>query len=193
MESNFMKNESIEKFFDEEWLTAEELLSDPLLPTSVAGIHYRANKEGWVKRKRLGVKGGRAVEYHVSSLPRENQESLLNNFYLKQNDNLMPDRYKKILDSFDKGTKRMHDFYDARKPGGEVSGVSSSEQLLIHVLHSLPDDVTRQKFLSKVYAIASELLNEAIAVDEREILGKRNTNERTPPASSVGTHGKKAG
>lgn len=52
----------------QEWFAAKELIGIPGLPTSTQGIHGMARRQVWEKRRRMGVQG-RAVEYHVNSLP----------------------------------------------------------------------------------------------------------------------------
>lgn len=51
-----------------EWFAAKELTGKEGLPTSTQGVHGMARRLGWVKRRRRGVQG-RAVEYHIDSLP----------------------------------------------------------------------------------------------------------------------------
>ncbi|MDF7670251.1 S24 family peptidase [Orbaceae bacterium ESL0721] len=49
------------------WLTTRDLIGKYDLPNTVQGLTKKAKKEGWVKRKAHGVKGG-AYEYEVSAL-----------------------------------------------------------------------------------------------------------------------------
>lgn len=51
-----------------EWFAAKELTGKEGLPTSTQGVHGMARRLCWTKRRRLGVQG-RAVEYHIDSLP----------------------------------------------------------------------------------------------------------------------------
>lgn len=51
-----------------EWFAARDLVGLNGLPTSTQGIHGMARRQGWEKRRRIGVQG-RAVEYHINSLP----------------------------------------------------------------------------------------------------------------------------
>ncbi|PKE29158.1 DNA-binding protein [Rahnella sp. AA] len=51
-----------------EWFAAKELTGKEGLPTSTQGVHGMARRLCWVKRRRRGVQG-RAVEYHIDSLP----------------------------------------------------------------------------------------------------------------------------
>ncbi len=69
MKSNFLEKEYTGKL--DSWFTADELIQLGLseLPTSIAGVHYRATSQGWEKRKKEGVKGGKAIEYHLASIP----------------------------------------------------------------------------------------------------------------------------
>lgn len=53
-----------------EWFTAKELVGIAGLPKTPQAVNQRARKESWQKRKRLGVQG-KAVEYHIGSLPTE--------------------------------------------------------------------------------------------------------------------------
>lgn len=74
MKSNFIENSHSEKSL---WVSPQDLLDVPGMPSSVAGIHYRANMQGWIKRKKEGVKGGKAIEYDVMSLPQIERESVM--------------------------------------------------------------------------------------------------------------------
>ncbi|MBJ2067346.1 DNA-binding protein [Serratia odorifera] len=51
-----------------EWFAAKELIGIAGLPSSPQGINQMARREGWVSRRRKGVQG-KAVEYHIDSLP----------------------------------------------------------------------------------------------------------------------------
>ncbi|WON77308.1 DNA-binding protein [Serratia sp. UGAL515B_01] len=51
-----------------EWFAAKELIGIAGLPSSTQGINLMARREGWVSRRRKGVQG-KALEYHVESLP----------------------------------------------------------------------------------------------------------------------------
>lgn len=57
---------------NKEWLSLADIaaMHIPGLDFSLTTLHRRANREGWIKRKRDGVQGV-AYEYHVSSLPVE--------------------------------------------------------------------------------------------------------------------------
>lgn len=59
-----------------EWYSIKELIDLKLsdLPLSHQGILRKAKREGWKSRPRKGLGGGK--EYHISSLPYENQKSL---------------------------------------------------------------------------------------------------------------------
>ncbi len=60
-----------------EWFTARELIELELdkIPTSVAGILKKADRENWRSRDRLASGGGK--EYHISNLPDKAQIELL--------------------------------------------------------------------------------------------------------------------
>ena len=66
------------KAIAKEWFTAGELaeLKLPKTPTSESGVKRRAKRDAWQSRDRIGAGGGR--EYHISSLPKEAQDALLN-------------------------------------------------------------------------------------------------------------------
>jgi len=51
-----------------EWFAAKELIGFDGLPSSTQGIHGMARRDSWIKRRRRGVQG-RAVEYHIDSIP----------------------------------------------------------------------------------------------------------------------------
>ncbi|TQI78453.1 Mu DNA-binding protein [Serratia fonticola] len=51
-----------------EWFAAKELTGIAGLPSSTQGINLMARREGWLSRRRKGVQG-KALEYHVDSLP----------------------------------------------------------------------------------------------------------------------------
>ncbi|KAB7895130.1 putative DNA-binding transcriptional regulator [Rouxiella sp. S1S-2] len=59
-----------------EWFAAKDLVGINGLPTSTQGIHGMARRQGWEKRRRMGVQG-RAVEYHIDSLPNMTKPALI--------------------------------------------------------------------------------------------------------------------
>ncbi|MEX0422821.1 putative DNA-binding transcriptional regulator [Providencia rettgeri] len=74
-----------------EWLTAKELLGLQGLPMTTQGINAMARRENWVSRKRRGIQG-KALEYHISSLPIDIFEGQFANetsspYQVKRNDN----------------------------------------------------------------------------------------------------------
>ena len=58
-----------------EWFSARELMGFEGLPNSTQGIHGMARRQSWLKRRRWGVQG-RAVEYHIGTLPIKAMNSL---------------------------------------------------------------------------------------------------------------------
>ncbi|NMP25854.1 putative DNA-binding transcriptional regulator [Rahnella sp. SAP-1] len=60
----------------QEWFAAKELVGINGLPTSTQGVHGMARRQGWEKRRRFGVQG-RAVEYHIDSLPNRTKPALI--------------------------------------------------------------------------------------------------------------------
>ncbi|MDD9338306.1 DNA-binding protein [Providencia heimbachae] len=74
-----------------EWLTAKELVGIQGLPMTTQGINGVARRENWIFRKRRGVQG-KALEYHISSLPSDIFERNFVNetpaiYQAKRNDN----------------------------------------------------------------------------------------------------------
>jgi hypothetical protein len=63
-----LDKEMIGMVMKQEWFSAKELIGLKGLPTSTQGIHGMARRQSWVRRRRRGVQG-RAVEYHIDSLP----------------------------------------------------------------------------------------------------------------------------
>lgn len=74
MKSSFIESEIADKSL---WVSPQDLLDAPGMPSSIAGIHYRANMQGWIKRKKEGVRGGKAVEYDVMSFPQTERENVM--------------------------------------------------------------------------------------------------------------------
>ncbi|EKI9307159.1 putative DNA-binding transcriptional regulator [Salmonella enterica subsp. enterica serovar Rissen] len=74
MKSNFIEKDNTEKSI---WCSPQEIMAADGMPGSVAGVHYRANVQGWTKRKKEGVKGGKAVEYDVMSMPTKEREQVI--------------------------------------------------------------------------------------------------------------------
>ncbi|MDF9346344.1 DNA-binding protein [Escherichia coli] len=58
MKSNFIEKNNTEKSI---WCSPQEIMAADGMPGSVAGVHYRANVQGWTKRKKEGVKGGKLL------------------------------------------------------------------------------------------------------------------------------------
>ncbi|WP_048797086.1 MULTISPECIES: transposase domain-containing protein [Serratia] len=59
------------------WLSPKECKGLPGIPQTAPGVVLRAKNEGWISRARQGIKGGKAIEYHVGSLPVEARAALL--------------------------------------------------------------------------------------------------------------------
>ncbi|OCQ50548.1 Mu DNA-binding domain protein [Photorhabdus australis subsp. thailandensis] len=53
-----------------EWYSAKELVGIAGLPSSPQGINLMARREGWEYRRKRGVQG-KALEYHMNSLPED--------------------------------------------------------------------------------------------------------------------------
>ncbi|AOM41537.1 DNA-binding protein [Xenorhabdus hominickii] len=53
-----------------EWYSAKELIGLAGLPSSPQGVNLMARRESWEQRRKRGVQG-KALEYHVNSLPEE--------------------------------------------------------------------------------------------------------------------------
>lgn len=64
---------------EKEWFTAMELAGIAGLPKSTAGVHDKARREEWERRRKQGVQG-KALEYAIESLP----PSVLNVLRLKE-------------------------------------------------------------------------------------------------------------
>ncbi|HDL6962343.1 TPA: putative DNA-binding transcriptional regulator [Yersinia enterocolitica] len=62
-----------------EWFAAKELAGLDGLPSSPQGVNLMAKREGWEQRRRRGVQG-KAVEYHIESLP----PTILNSLQLRE-------------------------------------------------------------------------------------------------------------
>lgn len=62
-----------------EWFAAKELAGLDGLPSSPQGVNLMAKREGWEQRRRRGVQG-KAVEYHIESLP----TTILNSLQLRE-------------------------------------------------------------------------------------------------------------
>ncbi len=63
-----------------EWFSTMELAGVGGLPSTIQGINQKAKREDWKSRKRLGVQG-KALEYHIDSLPNDARHLL----FLKDN------------------------------------------------------------------------------------------------------------
>jgi len=74
LKSNFIEKNNTEKSI---WCSPQEIMAADGMPGSVAGVHYRANVQGWTKQKKEGVKGGKAVEYDVMSMPTKEREQVI--------------------------------------------------------------------------------------------------------------------
>ncbi|MBW5811598.1 putative DNA-binding transcriptional regulator [Yersinia kristensenii] len=62
-----------------EWFAAKELAGLDGLPSSPQGVNLMAKREGWEQRRRRGVQG-KAIEYHIESLP----VTILNSLQLRE-------------------------------------------------------------------------------------------------------------
>ncbi|CAE16916.1 unnamed protein product [Photorhabdus laumondii subsp. laumondii TTO1] len=62
--------QSEKKSMKKEWYSAKELVGIAGLPSSPQGINLMARREGWEYRRKRGVQG-KALEYHINSLPED--------------------------------------------------------------------------------------------------------------------------
>ncbi|CAQ86133.1 conserved hypothetical protein [Photorhabdus asymbiotica] len=62
--------QSEKKSMKKEWYSAKELVGIAGLPSSPQGINLMARREGWEYRRKRGVQG-KALEYHMNSLPED--------------------------------------------------------------------------------------------------------------------------
>lgn len=62
-----------------EWFSINDVVGLAGLPSSVMGVHKMAKREGWVSRRKEGVRG-KALEFAVSSLPPVVQAALLRKY-----------------------------------------------------------------------------------------------------------------
>ncbi len=53
-----------------EWFSPKEIINIAGMPSTTQGINRKARAENWVARKRSGGRG-KALEYHIHSLPTE--------------------------------------------------------------------------------------------------------------------------
>ncbi|QBH95257.1 putative DNA-binding transcriptional regulator [Limnobaculum zhutongyuii] len=58
-----------------EWFSTRELTGVAGLPGTIQGINQKAHREKWESRKRTGVQG-KALEYHINSIPEKVQIAL---------------------------------------------------------------------------------------------------------------------
>ena len=61
---------------NKEWYSAKELVGVGSFPSTPQAFNQRAKAEGWRRQRRNGVQG-KALEYHISSLPKEVVEELI--------------------------------------------------------------------------------------------------------------------
>ncbi|WP_339037055.1 DNA-binding protein [Serratia symbiotica] len=61
-----------------DWFAAKDLTNIAGLPSSTQGINLMARRERWISRRRKGVQG-KALEYHINSLPHNVRNLLLLN------------------------------------------------------------------------------------------------------------------
>ncbi len=77
-----------------EWFAAKDLVGINGLPKTPQGLHGRARRQGWETRRRVGVQG-RAVEYHIDSLPKLMKPALI--IQEKSAEYLCPSYYDPLL------------------------------------------------------------------------------------------------
>lgn len=58
-----------------EWYSSDELKGLGNLPGSTQGVNQKARKQHWQRRKKEGIQG-KAIEYHITSLPEDVQFEL---------------------------------------------------------------------------------------------------------------------
>jgi len=71
------------------WYSSKDLSSIEGLPSTMQGINRKARVEGWKSRKRSGVQG-KAIEYHIDSLPDFIKSYLIHNQEQSVTYNIVP-------------------------------------------------------------------------------------------------------
>ncbi|MGS4429248.1 DNA-binding protein [Serratia marcescens] len=169
MKNNFLEKSDTEK--QDVWLTAEQIVQMGLsdLPTSIAGIHYRATSQGWEKRKKEGVKGGKAVEYRLASIPEPESSAISRS---------MPST-------------------DACINANECVDESSTYTRLMAIF-TLMTELERLRAIKLfktggLNALMPDVLDADSKSTQREIFGEGSSPARTTLADEANPHDKKAG
>lgn len=138
-------------------MTANELAGLGGLPKSPQGVNTRARSEGWEKRKRAGVKGGKAVEYDLNSIPESTRKLIESDAY--GNPNTHPVQSRPQLDE-------MLSMWDAL-----LKSVSEEkrELLLNHALANGMSSIIPNEVSNRAIKIA-QLIETLSEDDQREIL-----------------------
>lgn len=83
------------------WYRSNEITEIPGMPSTIQGVNLKAKTEKWEKRKAIGVKG-RAIEYHIDSLPSDAKRYLVDQYADNMDDDGIDDvaikeRVKKLI------------------------------------------------------------------------------------------------
>lgn len=198
MESNFIESSISKKSV---WVSPQDLLGVPGMPTSIAGIHYRAKMQDWIKRKKEGVKGGKAVEYDVLSIPEPEKEKVLDKLGLLTE--RAGDREEEELDSFSDerpSTIKLASILATLVAELEPEEVRKALKLLSKggLSALMPLIFTEQHLYSLMGAsqqsIKTLMLLESLSSEERrEILARYGINEQSYPVAPEKEPQSKAG
>ena len=153
-----------------EWFSIKELMDENLnlpLPSSDKGIVKKAEREGWKKRQRDGVKG-KTFEYHYSSFPEGVQKALgfyepddfvgLSSRWLQQR-GLQKNKLAFILTSGDSMTPTIHhgDMLLINRAmtlprDGQIYVIRSGDQLWVKRVQGIPGGIRLISDNKEIYA-----------------------------------------
>ena len=124
-----------------EWFSVSELLSENLkdLPSTDKGISKKADREGWDKRQRAGVKG-KTFEYNVRSMP-ENVQQALGVGELPQPSSTTPDNHADAaLDAIEHATGILRAALNQPRQADENEGLNNIEWHLVRCYRKAGED-----------------------------------------------------
>lgn len=117
------------------------------LPSNPSNIRRRAEREGWKKQQRSGVKGV-AFEYHISSLPKAAQSQILDDdFHNQAIEHQLTDHHQIHTVLNDAGDDIKDTLYEQIiRKGLDSLCVSERDQRLIDLVSDLDDQEFKEIF-----------------------------------------------
>lgn len=157
------------------WLTAQNLVGLPGMPTTVQGVNARAKREGWEAQLRLGRGGGQ--EYSFAVLPQETQTALLMREVAQQQP--ASDQQLQQLGAAQVVISPKRDAVSESRLSDDQRSVMSARMVLIREIERMSQVVSQQRAIETLVGLARTGDLSPYLAERAERANDRKTADRT--------------